>query len=128
MGRVGNKNGVPLLPLPARLMISLYEHQAGHFAMRSRYRLKADLIESGNLFENVLNTGQHFDRARDRPVRLHRMDEREPWESSRPLVDLRVVFHRARAQRIETSLDAVVDVTEIREVAKKIEFPNFWKI
>src|SRR5690606_35127238 len=42
----------------------------------------------------------------------------------RPLVDLRVVLHRARAERIEPEIDGVVQVRQAVEVPEQVELTH----
>ena len=54
-----------------------------------------------------------------------RMQAGEARQARRPLVDLRVVLHRARAERIERDVDAVVPARQPHEVAHDLGFAHF---
>src|SRR5205823_7558874 len=48
-------------------------------------------------------------------------------QADEPLVDARVVFHRARAERIEAVVDAEIAGRELGEVTDELELRNFGK-
>ena len=50
-------------------------------------------------------------------VRGERMERREAGQACGPLVDLGVVLHRARAERVEPRVDRVVELREVDVVA-----------
>ncbi len=50
-------------------------------------------------------------------VGRHRVEVREPGQARGPLVELRVVLHRARAERVEPRVDRVVELAQVDVVA-----------
>ena len=62
--------------------------------------------------------------ARARPARarpgVSGCSRAKPGQARRPLVDLRVVLHRARPERIELRVDAEVPLREAHEVAERL--------
>ena len=64
-----------------------------------------------------LQLPQQLERALGQRVRRQRVELREAGQAGGPLVDLGVVLHRARAQRVEAAVHRVVEVREVDEVA-----------
>src|SRR5689334_5129467 len=52
----------------------------------------------------------------------------EPWQARDDLVNFRVVFHRARAQRIKLTLNGEVSLGQAGEMTQNFEFAQFWEI
>src|SRR5262249_27715730 len=48
-------------------------------------------------------------------------------DARRPLVDLRVVFHRARPERVKLRVDAEVPLREPEEVAIRLRLAHLWQ-
>ena len=57
--------------------------------------------------------------------RLQRMREEKAGQSAGIFVDLRVVLHRARTQRIEATVHAVVERAQVHVVADDIDLSHF---
>ena len=114
--------------LAERLVVGLDEHEARHLAVGARDGLEGDLVEAGDRAEHLLDPRQNLQRAGDRLDRLHGVELGEAGHAGGLLVDLRVVLHRARAQRVEAGLDAVIDVAEVREVAQEIQLAHLGEV
>ena len=78
-------------------------------------------MEAGHLGEDLLQPPLELERALDAVLLLQRMEVREAGQRDDPLVDARVVLHRARAERIEAGVDPEVALRELGEVADELE-------
>ena len=95
--------------------------EAGQLALRAGGRLERDGVEPGDLGEDLLQAPHELERALRALLLLQRMERREAGERREPLVDARVVLHRAGAERIEAVVDAEVARRELGEVADELE-------
>ena len=110
-----------VLALAALVEVGAHQQQPGQLALAAGRRLEADRVEAGDLAQDLL---QRATRARARPAqrrpRLSGCRSRKPGSADEPLVDARVVLHRARAERIEARVDAEVARRERGEVAQHL--------
>ncbi len=72
---------------------------------------------AADLGEHPLELPQQLERALRQRVGRERVQRREARQARRPLVDLGVVLHGARAERVEAAVDRVVEVRQVDEVA-----------
>ena len=121
MRGVGDDDLAALLALAAVVEVRADEHEAGQLALRAGGRLERDGVEARHLGEDLLQAPLELERALDAVLLLQRMDLREAGEHHQPLVDARVVLHRARAERIEARVDAEVARRQLGEVADELE-------
>ena len=119
--RVGDHDLAPLLRLAAVVEVRAHEHQARELALRAGGRLQRDRVQARHLGEDLLQPPLELERALDAVLVLQRMQAREARQADEPLVDARVVLHRARAERIEAVVDAEVARRELGEVAHELE-------
>ena len=77
--------------------------------------MQGDEVHSGDLREHLLELVGEREHALRGLVRLARMEVGE--ERGSAVVDLGVVFHRARPERIHPSVHRVVELREVRVVA-----------
>ena len=96
--------------------------------MRPGKRLQRHTVKTGDFAQHGLNAVKKLKSAWDGFNRLHRVQVGKPWVPSGDLIDPRVVFHRAAAQRVEAGVDPVIDVAEVREVADDLKFAYLWKV
>ena len=111
---VGGDDRVALLAAVGE--VRAHEHEAGQLSLRARRRLQRDRREPRDLGEHLLEAPHELERALRRLVLLVRVEVAEPGEPGEPLVDARVVLHRAGAERVEARVDAEGAVGERREV------------
>ena len=109
-----------LLVLALRREVRVEEHQPGQLALAARGRLQADRVEARHLEQDLLQVPLELERALRGVVLDERMQAGEPGQPDEPLVDARVVLHRAAAERIEAGVDAEVARRELGEVAEHL--------
>ena len=113
MRGVGDDDLAPLLRLAAVLEVRADEHQARQLALRAGRRLQRDRVEARHLGEDLLQAPLELERALRAVLVLQRMEVREAGQRHEPLVDARVVLHRAGAERVEARVDAEVARREL---------------
>ena len=96
--------------------VRTHEHEPGQLALRTRGGLQRDRRKARDLGEHLLEAPHQLERALGAFVLLVRVEISEPGKPGEPLVDARVVLHRAGAERIEAGVDAERAVGERREV------------
>ena len=119
--RVGDDDLPPLLALAARGEVRADEQQPGQLPLGAGRRLERDRVEARHLREDLLQPPHQLERALRPVLLLQRVQPGEPRERGEPLVDARVVLHRAGAERIEAGVDAEVAGRELGEVAHELE-------
>ncbi len=100
--------------------VRVEEHQAGHLTLAAGRRLERDGVEPGELTEDRLQLPFELERALRGVVLDERVQARESGQADQPLVDARVVLHRARAERVEAGVDPEVAGREGGEVAQHL--------
>jgi len=93
--------------------VGAHQHQAGQLALAAGGGLKADGIEPRQLAQDLLKLPLELERALDPVLLLERVEVAEAGEPDDPLVDARVVLHRARAERVEARVDPEVPRREL---------------
>ena len=121
MRRVGDHDLPPLLALAARGEVGAREQEPRQLALGAGGRLERDGVEARHLGEDLLQPPHQLERALRPVLLLQRVEPREPGQRREPLVDPRVVLHRAGAERIEAGVDAEVARRELGEVADELE-------
>ena len=96
VGGVGDEHDLAR-GLSEGVVVRLHEHEAGHLAVRARDGLEGDLVEAGDLAEDLLDAHEQLQRPRDGGDGLHGVKLREAGHTGDRLVDLRVVLHRTGA-------------------------------
>src|SRR6266436_5471915 len=104
------------LALAARAMPGPDHEQGRHLALGPGGRLGRDRGEAGDREQRLLELVDHAQRALAGRVPRERMVEREARQHRQLVVDLGIVLHRARAERIEATVDVVVENRELDEV------------
>ena len=120
MRRVRDHDLAPRLVLAPVREVRAEEHQPRQLALAPGRRLQRDGVEPGHLAQDLLQLPLELERALRRVVLDERMQVGEPGQPDEPLVDARVVFHRAAAERIEAGVDAEVARRELGEVAQHL--------
>ena len=96
--------------------------------MRPGCGLKRDLGQAGDLGQIDAEVEQQLQDALHVFDRLIRMQMSQTRQGRRSLVDLRIVFHRARAERIEVPVDAEQPPGQPGEVANQIQLADLRQI
>jgi hypothetical protein len=81
--------------------------------------------EARDGFQVLLQFVHQLERALRQRFGLQRVCVREARKRGDFLVDARVVFHRARAERVEADIDAIVALRQARVVAQRVQFTHF---
>ncbi len=103
--------------LAAVLVVGARQQQAGELAVGAGARLERDVRHAGDLAERLLQAVHQLERAL-RPRRiLQRVQAGVAGQAGDPLVQLRVVLHRARPERIEAGVEIEVALRQAVVVA-----------
>ena len=113
---VGGDDGVALIGLAAVGEVRAHHHQARQLPLRARGRLQRARVQARHFDQDLLEPPHQLERALNRLLVLVGMQVPEAGKHREPLVDARVVLHRAGAERIEARVDAEVARRELREV------------
>ena len=111
---------VRVSPSPRLSKCARMTQQAGELALGARRGLEADRVEPGDLAEDPLEVPLQLERALRGVVVGERVEVAEAREPDEPLVDARVVLHRAGAERVEARVDAEVAARELGEMAQHL--------
>ena len=126
MGRIGHQDvlaGIPLL-----FQVGPDQHHAGQFALGSGRRLHGEGVQPGDLAEVILHPLDDFQAALDGIRRGQGVGGRKSREGGHLLVDLGIVLHGARAERIKPDVDAIVLLGQAGEVADQLDLRDLGKI
>ena len=105
-------------------VIRLDEQQAGKLAVRACGGLERERVHTGHFAKQLSRFIQQLQRALRRLLRLERMEPRKARQRRKGFIDLGVVLHRARAQRIEAVVHAVDAVRQRGIVPDKLIFAH----
>ena len=115
VGGVGREHLGPVLAVV--LVEGAGEQHAGQLAVRARRGLERDVRQPGDLGERGLEVAHELQRALGSPRVLERVQPGVAVERGDALVELGVVLHRARAQRIEAGVQVEVALGQAVVVA-----------
>ena len=93
-------------------VIRLEELQANELTLRTSKRLSSDGSEAGDFLKPFLRLMQHVEATLRIFDRSLRMNIGEARQTRRPVVDLRVILHGARAERIATVIRTHIEITQ----------------
>ena len=113
---VGDEHLVALRVAP-RAVVGADHEDPGQLALGARRRLERHRPHAADLGQGLLELPQQLERALGGLVGGERMEVGEARQAGRPLVELRVELHRARAERIEARVDRVVELRQVDVVA-----------
>ncbi len=118
--RVGAVRGVGREHLVALVAVGLVEgareQHAGQLAVRAGARLQRHVRQAGDLAQRALQLVHQLQRALGARGRLRRVQAGVAGQRRDALVQLRVVLHRARAERIEAGVEVEVALGDAVEV------------
>ena len=106
MGSVGNDDF--FARIAALAQTGANQHQAGELALCARGRLQAHVLHAAHFGKHLLELEEQRQRALQMLGRRHWMKLGEAGQTRHDFVDLGIVLHRARAQRVELALDGEV--------------------
>ena len=115
VGRVGRQHLGPLLA--AVLVEGAGQQHAGELAVRAGRRLQRHVRQAGDLRQRVLQAPHQLERPLGALGMLERVQLGVTGQRRHPLVELRVVLHRARAERVEAGVEVEVALREAVVVA-----------
>ena len=117
---VGDQHLAPLLA--ALLVVGADHHDPRQLALGAGRRLERHAVHPADLGELALELPGELEEALQQGHGLHRVRRGKASQSRDLLVDLRVVLHRAGAERIEAEVDRGVPGREPREVPDHVHF------
>ena len=124
MRRIGDDH-LGAFVVAARLVVGVHDQHAGEFSVRARGGLERNSREAADLFQPFLQCVHQREIALHGLDGLERMRDQETRQAAGVLVDLRVVLHRAGAERIEAAVHRVVEFAEVHVVAHNVHFGEF---
>ena len=110
--------------LAAVLVVGACEQDAGQLAVRAGGRLQRDVRQAGDLAERLLQVPHQLQRALRAPLVLQRVQARVARQRRDALVQLRVVLHRARAERVEAGVEVEVALAQAVVVAHQLRLAD----
>src|SRR5262249_48518288 len=96
------------------------EHVPRGLALAPRGGLQRARVQAGDFDEGFLEAPHQLERSLCRVLVLERVEVAEPRCHDEPLVDPRVVLHRARAEWVKARVDAEIARRELREMAEDL--------
>jgi hypothetical protein len=109
------------LAVTARAVIRLNHHHPHELALGARCRLKGHTVQTRDLGQRHLQLVCERERPLNGRFRGQRVYVHKAWKLCRHLVQLRVVLHRARPERVEARVDSVVPLGQASEVTNHVE-------
>ena len=121
--RVGNDDlGAGMVV--ARLVIGADHRDARELALRAGHRRERDALHAGDFLQHLLQLVQALQDPLPGRVRRERMAPEELRQHRVLVAGPRVVFHRARPERVEVRVDGEIELREAREVTHRLQFGN----
>ena len=115
VGRVGDENFLARIAL--RLVPGADQKNASELAVRAGCGLQGDGVHAGDFDEAMLQQRDDFQHALGAVIGPVGVRLGQALDAGNVLIDARVVFHGAGAERIHAEIDGVVPCGEAREVA-----------
>ena len=112
---------------PLRLVICPDHHQPGELALRAGCRVQRDAIHAAHLGEPAFQPPHELEGALNELFRHVGVKVCEASQARRPLVDLGVVLHRARPQRVHPRVDREVLLAQANVMANRVGLGDLWK-
>ncbi len=109
-------------------VISAHHQNAGELAVRARRRLQTNRRKPADLFQPFLQLIHQRQIALHRFGGLQRVRVGKTWQPRRILVDARVVFHGATAQRVKAAINRVIQNRKVVVVAHHVQLRHFGQI
>ena len=114
--------------LAAVLVVGAGQQHAGELAVRAGARLEADVREAGDLAERLLELPHQLQRALGALRVLRGVQAGVAGQRGDALVQLRVVLHRARAERVEAGVEVEVALREPVVVADDLRLGDLGEL
>ena len=103
------------------------QHQAGQLALRAGGGLQAHLLHAADLGKHALELVKQRQGALQKVRRRQRMDLRKAGKTRDDFVDLGIVFHRARAERIKLAFDGEIALRQAGEMTQHFKLAQLGK-
>src|SRR5437764_1246765 len=116
MGAIGDQHDVAMT-LPAMLMVRLDQHESSDLTVCARRWLQRHTLHARDLSKILLHLVDELDGSLSQTRVLQGMDASESRQRGHILIDLGIVFHRARTERVEPTIHTKVALREMRVVA-----------
>ncbi len=127
MGRVGDDHPAPPLGLAVGLVVGPHQQEARELAGRSGRGLQGGRRHPGDRAEHLFELDQHLEPSLGARSRGAGMDMGEARQGRAGVGGLRVVLHRARAERVGAEIDGVLAMGETGEVSHEVALGDFWQ-
>ncbi len=85
------------------------------------------MLHAAHFGEHLLELEQQRQRALQMFGQRHGMELREAGKTRHDFVDLGIVLHRARAQRVELALDGEVALRQPGEMTQHFKLTELWE-
>ncbi len=121
--RVGDDDFVARA-VAARMVIRADHRHAGEFALGAGHGAQGDAFHPGHALQEFLQLVQTGEESLAVYFRRERVPREELGQHRVLITGLRVVFHRARAERIEVRVDAEIALRQAREVPHGVELAD----
>ena len=114
--------------LAAVLVVGAGQQHARELAVRAGARLQRDVRQAGDLAQRLLELPHQLQRALGALRALRRVQARVARQRGDALVQLRVVLHRARAERVEAGVEVEVALREPVVVAHDLRLGDLGQL
>ena len=118
VGRLGDDD--PAANLAVALVVGAHEEQPRQLPRRAGGRLQRRRRHARDGAERLLQLDEHLQPSLRPPGRCRRVDLAKGRDRRGLVTDLRVVLHRARAERVRPEIDAVLAVRQPGEMADEV--------
>jgi len=108
----------------ARAVVGADHRHPGELAVRPGHRAQRHRAHAGDLLEHLLQFEHALQETLPLRLRRARMAREELGQHGVLVAGLRVVFHRARTERVEVRVDGEVELRQPREMAHGVEFAD----
>ncbi len=109
------------LHVATRAVIGADHRHARELALRARHRRQRNALHAGHFLQHLLQLEHAAEEALADRVRRQRMPAEELGQHRELIARARVVFHRARAERIEVRVDREIELRQAREMAHRLQ-------
>jgi hypothetical protein len=113
-----------LLAFSSGPMVCARHEHAGQLALRPGRRLQADGGQAGDLLQQLGQQPLQLQAALCQRVGIERVRVGQARQPRRPLIDLGVVLHGARAEWVEAQVDGVVQVRQPVEMTQQVKLAD----
>ncbi len=106
-------------------VIGANHRHASEFPVRARHRAQRDGLHTRHFLQHLLQFVHAGEKALAVSLRPERMSAQELGQHGVLITGLRVVFHRARPERVEVRVDREVELRQACEVTHGLQLAHF---